>query len=61
MKEKTFENYIDEQINFYKTVKLNGWDTEYMRKLFIRNLHDIKRKYLKEKIYGKEKDCNIPQ
>lgn len=49
MKQEQLEDYIDSFIEFYKNVKLNGWDLEYMRKLVIRNMQDIKRKYLKEK------------
>lgn len=49
MKHEQLEDYIDKFIEFYKNVKLNGWDLEYMRKLVIRNMQDIKRKYLKEK------------
>lgn len=49
MKQEQLEDYIDKFIEFYKNVKLNGWDLEYMRKLVIRNMQDIKRKYLKEK------------
>ena len=49
MKHEQLEDYIDKFIEFYKNVKLNGWDLEYMRKLVIRNMQDTKRKYLKEK------------
>lgn len=49
MGKETFEEYIDEYINFYKTMRLNGYDIESLRKLMVRNLQNIKRKYLKSR------------
>ena len=48
MKNKNFEEYLDEYIKFYKEIRLNGYTVEEFRKLIVRNLQNIKRKYLKE-------------
>lgn len=59
MKPKTFEEYLSEYIDFYKTVKVNGWDIEYMRKLIVRNLQAIKNKYLKEQKLKSLEEKNV--
>ena len=47
-KEVNMIEYIDGYIKFYKTAKTCGWDLEYMRKLIVKNLHNIKRKCIKD-------------
>ena len=42
---KTVEQHIDELIDFYKNTEID--DTQYLKKLIVRNLHDIKNRYLK--------------
>lgn len=49
MKSENFEEYIDSFIEFYKEMRLCGYTTNDLRKLVVRNLQNIKRKYLKEK------------
>ena len=61
MKQEQLEDYIDSFIEFYKNVKLNGWDLEYIRKLVVRNMQDIKRKYLKEKNKAEAENLNKTQ
>ena len=61
MKQEQLEDYIDSFIEFYKNVKLNGWNLEYIRKLVVRNMQDIKRKYLKEKNKAEVENLNKTQ
>lgn len=42
---KTVEQALDELINYYKNCDIN--DIEYLKKLIVRNLGDVKRRYLK--------------
>lgn len=48
MKKKSVDEAIDELIEFYQTVEID--DVNYIRKLFIRNLKDLKRRNAKEKL-----------
>lgn len=42
---KDVEQHLDELIEFYKGTDLS--DIEYLKKLFVRNLGDVKRRYVK--------------
>ena len=42
---KDVELHLEELIEFYKNTNIS--DIEYLRKLFVRNLGDVKRRYVK--------------
>ena len=42
-KNKTLEEHIEELIDFYKSTEIE--DAKYLKKLIVRNLQDIKRRY----------------
>lgn len=44
-KNKTLEEHIEESIDFYKSTEIE--DAKYLKKLIVRNLQDIKRRYVK--------------
>lgn len=44
------EKHLDELIEYYKGTTIN--DVEYLKKLIVRNLGDVKRRYIK---YDKSK------
>lgn len=42
---KDVEQHLEELIDFYKNANIS--DIEYLKKLFVRNLGDVKRRYIK--------------
>ncbi len=42
---KDVEQHLEELIEFYKNTNIS--DIEYLKKLFVRNLGDVKRRYVK--------------
>lgn len=44
-KNKSLEEHIEELIDFYKGTEIE--DAKYLKKLIVRNLQDIKRRYVK--------------
>lgn len=42
---KDVEQHLEELIEFYKNANIS--DIEYLKKLFVRNLGDVKRRYIK--------------
>mgnify|MGYP006966726586 CR=1 FL=1 len=51
---KDVEQHLEELIEFYKNANIS--DIEYLKKLFVRNLGDVKRRYIK---YDKPRKENI--
>lgn len=51
---KDVEQHLEELIDFYKNANIS--DIEYLKKLFVRNLGDVKRRYIK---YDKPRKENI--
>lgn len=51
---KNIEQHLDELIEYYKDTSID--DTSYLKKLFVRNLGDVKRRYIK---YDKPKFDNL--
>ena len=42
---KDVEQHLEELIEFYKNTNIS--DIDYLKKLFVRNLGDVKRRYVK--------------
>ena len=42
---KNVEQHLDELIEYYKDTSID--DASYLKKLFVRNLGDVKRRYIK--------------
>lgn len=53
---KNVEQHLDELIEYYKETSID--DAGYLKKLFVRNLGDVKRRYIK---YDKPKFDNLQQ
>lgn len=51
---KNVEQHLDELIEYYRDISVD--DASYMKKLFVRNLGDVKRRYVK---YDKPKFDNL--
>lgn len=51
---KNVEQHLDELIEYYKDTSID--DASYLKKLFVRNLGDVKRRYVK---YDKSKFDNL--
>lgn len=51
---KNVEQHLDELIEYYKDTSID--DASYSKKLFVRNLGDVKRRYVK---YDKPKFYNL--
>ncbi len=51
---KNVEQHLDELIEYYKDTSID--DAGYLKKLFVRNLGDVKRRYIK---YDKPKFDNL--
>lgn len=51
---KNVEQHLDELIEYYKDISID--DAGYLKKLFVRNLGDVKRRYIK---YDKPKFDNL--
>lgn len=51
---KNVEQHLDELIEYYKDTSID--DASYLKKLFVRNLGDVKRRYVK---YDKPKFDNL--
>lgn len=51
---KNVEQHLDELIEYYKDTSID--DAGYLKKLFVRNLSDVKRRYIK---YDKPKFDNL--
>lgn len=51
---KSVEQHLDELIEYYKDTSID--DASYLKKLFVRNLGDVKRRYVK---YDKPKFDNL--
>lgn len=51
---KNVEQHLDELIEYYKDTSID--DVGYLKKLFVRNLGDVKRRYVK---YDKPKFDNL--
>ena len=51
---KNVEQHLDELIEYYRDTSID--DTGYLKKLFVRNLSDVKRRYIK---YDKPKFDNL--
>lgn len=51
---KNVEQHLDELIEYYKDTNID--DAGYLKKLFVRNLGDVKRRYIK---YDKPKFDNL--
>lgn len=51
---KNVEQHLDELIEYYKDTSID--DAGYLKKLFVRNLGDVKRRYVK---YDKPKFDNL--
>ena len=51
---KNVEQHLDELIEYYRDTSID--DAGYLKKLFVRNLSDVKRRYIK---YDKPKFDNV--
>lgn len=49
---KDVEQHLEELIEFYKNTNIS--DIDYLKKLFVRNLGDVKRRYVKYDKHRKE-------